>query len=405
MRSVLRRPENVKIRDVKTYVLDAALAEPFAYSQAWYERRGACLVEIVGEDGNSGWGEAFGPARLTAPIVDYYKPLLIGEDALATERHWQNLYNRLRDHGQKGLAIEALSAVDIALWDLKGRHLGVSVHRLLGGPLRNRVEAYATGFYRKRHGDPLDYLVAEANERVAAGFTAIKLKLGYGLDADVRDGAPRGRSSDIYHGRRQPRLRRAGCDPARQAHRTTRHILVRGAGAARGPRRLPRGQGGTRHPDRRRRGVIHPLGLPRADHRAACRHIAARHRGSRWHLRDQEDRRHGQRVRRQGQPACLGHRRRARRVAAIDRRLAAQPAGPPPDRTAARIRPVRASDPHGGDRRADRTESRLGRDPGPARARHRDRSCGADEVHRCVTRRLPSGNRHPTYRLRPSETR
>ena len=79
----------MKIRDIRTYVLDAALAEPFAYSQAWYERRGACLVEIVGEDGNSGWGEAFGPARLTAPIVDYYKPLLIGEDALATERHWQ----------------------------------------------------------------------------------------------------------------------------------------------------------------------------------------------------------------------------------------------------------------------------------------------------------------------------
>jgi D-galactarolactone cycloisomerase len=176
----------VRIRDVRTYVLEAALAEPFAYSQAWYERRGACLVEIVGEDGNSGWGEAFGPARLTAPIVEYYKPLLISEDALATERHWQNLYNRLRDHGQKGLAIEALSAIDIALWDLKGRHLGVSVRRLVGGPLRDRVEAYATGFYRKRHGDPLEYLVAEAHERVAAGFRAIKLKLGFGLDDDAR---------------------------------------------------------------------------------------------------------------------------------------------------------------------------------------------------------------------------
>jgi D-galactarolactone cycloisomerase len=175
----------MKIRDIKVYVLDAALAEPFAYSQAWYERRGACLVEIVGEDGNSGWGEAFGPARLTAPIVEYYKPLLIGEDALATERHWQSLYNRLRDHGQKGLAIEALSAVDIALWDLKGRHLGVSVHRLLGGPLRRCVEAYATGFYRKRQGNPLDYLVEEAHQCVAAGFTAIKLKLGFGLDDDV----------------------------------------------------------------------------------------------------------------------------------------------------------------------------------------------------------------------------
>lgn len=176
----------MKIRDVKVYVLEAALAEPFAYSQAWYEQRGACLVEIVGEDGNSGWGEAFGPARLTAPIVEYYRPLLLGADALATEAIWEALYNRLRDHGQKGLAIEALSAVDIALWDLKGRHLGQPVHRLLGGPLRTRVEAYATGFYRKRGGDPLAYLIEEAHRRVAEGFGAIKLKLGFGLDEDAR---------------------------------------------------------------------------------------------------------------------------------------------------------------------------------------------------------------------------
>jgi len=176
----------MKIHDVNVYVLEAALAEPFAYSQAWYERRGACLVEIVGEDGTSGWGEAFGPARLTAPVVEFYKPLLLGADALATEAIRQTLYNRLRDHGQKGLAIEALSAVDIALWDLKGRHLGLPVHRLLGGPLRSRVEAYATGFYRKRGGDTYSYLVEEAHRRVAEGFGAIKLKLGFGLDDDVR---------------------------------------------------------------------------------------------------------------------------------------------------------------------------------------------------------------------------
>ena len=107
----------MKIRDVKTYRLDSVLAEPFAYSQAWYEHRGALLVEIVGDDGFSGWGEAFGPPLLIAPIVEFYKPLLVGTDALATELHWQTLYNRLRDHGQKGLAIAALSAVDIALWD------------------------------------------------------------------------------------------------------------------------------------------------------------------------------------------------------------------------------------------------------------------------------------------------
>jgi L-alanine-DL-glutamate epimerase-like enolase superfamily enzyme len=103
----------MNIRDVKTYRLDAALAEPFAYSQAWYEHRGALLVEIISDDGLSGWGEAFGPPLLTAPIVEFYKTLLVNTDPLATELHWQNLYNRLRDHGQKGLAIEALSAIDV----------------------------------------------------------------------------------------------------------------------------------------------------------------------------------------------------------------------------------------------------------------------------------------------------
>jgi D-galactarolactone cycloisomerase len=176
----------LRIVDVRTYVLDAPLSEPFAYSQAWYERRGAMLVEIVGEDGNSGWGEAFGPPRLTAPIVRHYRPLLIGADAMATEAIWQALYNMLRDHGQKGLPIEALSAVDIALWDLKGRHLGLPVHRLMGGPLRSRVQAYATGFYRKRNGNPMEYLIAEARQRVSDGFTGLKLKLGFGLEQDVR---------------------------------------------------------------------------------------------------------------------------------------------------------------------------------------------------------------------------
>ena len=176
----------MKIRDVKTYRLDSVLAEPFAYSQAWYEHRGALLVEIVGDDGFSGWGEAFGPPLLTAPIVEFYKPLLVGADALATELHWQTLYNRLRDHGQKGLAIEALSAVDIALWDLKGRYLGLPVHRLMGGPLRSRIQAYATGFYRKRDGDPVSYLIEEAQQRAEMGFKAIKLKLGFGIDEDVK---------------------------------------------------------------------------------------------------------------------------------------------------------------------------------------------------------------------------
>lgn len=173
------------IRAVRPHVLMADLAEPFAYSQAWYRRRGAMLVEITTADGVVGWGEAFGPPELTAPVVAWLTPLLLGEDALARERIWQALYNRLRDHGQRGLVIEAISAIDIALWDIAGRIAGLPVHTLLGGPLRTVVTAYATGFYRRERDDHLAYLAEEAATRIAEGFGTLKLKTGWGLAEDV----------------------------------------------------------------------------------------------------------------------------------------------------------------------------------------------------------------------------
>jgi D-galactarolactone cycloisomerase len=173
------------IREVKTHVLEARLKAPFAYSQAWYATRGAMLVEITTEDGVTGWGEAFGPAKLTAPIVDWYAQFLIGRDAMATEAIWQELYNRLRDHGQKGLPIEALSAVDIALWDIRGKVLNQPVHVLMGGPLRTEVQAYATGLYRREDADHERYLREEAAGYAADGFRAMKLKIGFGVEHDI----------------------------------------------------------------------------------------------------------------------------------------------------------------------------------------------------------------------------
>jgi D-galactarolactone cycloisomerase len=173
------------VRSIAPHILIADLAEPFAYSQAWYRRRGAMIVEITTEDGITGWGEAFGPPELTAPIVAWLAPLVIGQDAMAREAIWQALYNRLRDHGQRGLVVEAISAIDIALWDIAGQALNLPVHRLLGGPLRAAVEAYATGFYRRERDDHLGYLVEEAEQRRAEGFRILKLKTGWGLREDI----------------------------------------------------------------------------------------------------------------------------------------------------------------------------------------------------------------------------
>ncbi len=174
-----------KIAAVHAHVLSAPLSEPFHWSFNSADSRASCLVEIVADDGTVGWGECFGPAHLNAPIVAAYAAFLIGEDPLATERHWQTLYNRFRDQGQKGLAITALSGVDIALWDLKGQLHAAPVHVLMGGPLRRQVQAYATGTYRKQGGDPLDYIVAEVRGYQREGFPAAKLKIGFGLRDDL----------------------------------------------------------------------------------------------------------------------------------------------------------------------------------------------------------------------------
>lgn len=176
----------MKITEVRTHVLEATLSQPFAYSRAWYDRRTAMIVEIETDDGLTGWGESYGPARITAAAVEAMAPWLIGEDPLCTEHLWQELYASLRDHGQKGVIVQALSGIDIALWDIKGKHFGVPVSRLMGGPLREGVRAYATGLYRRRSGDPLRYLAEEAAGYAAEGFGAVKLKVGFGVEEDAR---------------------------------------------------------------------------------------------------------------------------------------------------------------------------------------------------------------------------
>jgi D-galactarolactone cycloisomerase len=175
----------MRIADVRTHVLEAPLSEPFHWSFNGTRVRTACLVEIVADDGTTGWGECFGPAPLNAAIVQAYAGRLVGADPLNTEGVWQDLYGAYRDQGQKGLAISALSGVDIALWDLKGRHFGVPIHRLMGGPLRTEVRAYATGTYRVEHGDPFEYIVDEVVRYVEQGFHAVKLKIGFDVDADA----------------------------------------------------------------------------------------------------------------------------------------------------------------------------------------------------------------------------
>jgi D-galactarolactone cycloisomerase len=176
----------MKITSVRTHVLEAKLSQPFAYSRAWYDTRMAMIVEIETDDGVVGWGESYGPAWMTAAVVRTVAPWFVGQDPLRSDLLWQETYARLRDHGQKGLVIQAMSGLDIALWDIKGKHFGVPAYRLMGGGQRDTVQAYATGLYRRKSGNPVDYLAEEAAGYVAEGFKAVKLKVGFGIEEDVR---------------------------------------------------------------------------------------------------------------------------------------------------------------------------------------------------------------------------
>lgn len=179
----------MKITNISTYVVSQKLGEgeSFAYSQSWYNARTIMLLKMETDEGIVGWGEAFGFAVVNKSIIDnIYKPIVLGRDPFDNEVIWDELYNKVRDHGQKGMCIEALSAIDIALWDIKGKATGLPVYKLLGGAPRSRIMPYATGLYRRKAEDITRELVKEAVSYVEQGFKAIKLKIGFGIEDDVK---------------------------------------------------------------------------------------------------------------------------------------------------------------------------------------------------------------------------
>lgn len=181
----------MKITGVQTFVLEGVLGkDSFGWSQSVAERRQTTICVVSTDEGVRGVGEAFfiGPAKVAASIIDNsFAPLIEGRDPFDSSVIWDFLYNHTRDQGRKGVIISALSAVDTALWDIKGKALGKPVHKLLGGAYRDKAKVYATGLYEPQNvPDIAEALVNEALGYKADGFSAMKLKVGYGIETDVR---------------------------------------------------------------------------------------------------------------------------------------------------------------------------------------------------------------------------
>jgi D-galactarolactone cycloisomerase len=178
-----------RITSIKTHLLQHDLAEPFGFSQWFYAKRQALLVEISDESGPAGWGECYGPAAVTqCAIQEVYAPLLIGWNPLCNEAAWQHCWRATLDFARKGIMMGAMSGLDMALLDLKGKLLEVSVSELMGGRVRDTVACYATGMYFKEmpEDDLLEVIIEEARGYVESGYRALKIKVGKNLDFDIR---------------------------------------------------------------------------------------------------------------------------------------------------------------------------------------------------------------------------
>ncbi len=170
----------MRIRKVRTIPLEYPLPRPVFDANYIMATKPALLVEVETNEGLIGLGEAAhfgGPLRSTQAVIEgELREHLLGEDPGEIERLWERMHQRAYKHARGGLLIAAMSGIDIALWDLRGKMAGMPLWRLLGGH-RRRVQAYATGgFYAEGKGIP--ELRDEMTAYCQHGFRAVKMKVG-----------------------------------------------------------------------------------------------------------------------------------------------------------------------------------------------------------------------------------
>ena len=184
----------MKITRLDTYFLAIPLPQPVRTSTSTISQVSEVIVKLTTDAGLVGIGEGHGPflfrqgpegMRVVNEIVQQITPLVVGEDPFNVERIWQDLfaltYTSVRGipamARQQRQLVTAMSAIDIALWDLMGKAIERPVYALLGGALRQRVPAYATGFYYRDNERP-DDLRREAALYLEKGYRTLKVKVG-----------------------------------------------------------------------------------------------------------------------------------------------------------------------------------------------------------------------------------
>ena len=183
----------IKIKKIETYHLgrsrwaelwerekDLPLTTPLdhypEYKQSlstWYSSPAFCLVVLVTDNGQEGLGWTEDGCKAVKSIIDHHLArFVVGRSPFETEKLWDVMFRASIPYGRKGAAIEAISAIDIALWDLMGKATRRPVYELLGGPCRDKVALYASAL----HPVGEEKVIAESRAYLKEGFTAMKAR-------------------------------------------------------------------------------------------------------------------------------------------------------------------------------------------------------------------------------------
>ena len=178
----------MKIIDVETIVLRQPVVYPIGDGS-----QDCLIVKVHTDEGITGIGEVHTSPTVARAVIDAplshisssgLKEIILGEDPFDTEALWQKMYNKTSVFGRRGIAVQAMSGIDIALWDIKGKALGQPIYRLLGGSNRKPVKAYASTLMP----DDPHKAAQEALRFAKDGFQAVKLGWG-GFTDNIRQNA------------------------------------------------------------------------------------------------------------------------------------------------------------------------------------------------------------------------
>jgi D-galactarolactone cycloisomerase len=168
----------MKITSVETYPVQAPVARSFKTGTGGvYTKRTSFLVRVLTDEGMDGWGETDGPpAMLATGIHEVLEPLIVGKDPFHSSTQWAQMWHVARRMGTS--LVRAIGAIDIALWDLRGKAVGQSVSALMGAKPGGGFPAVATGIFYPTEGRSAEPRVEEALRLAADGYRAVKIKVG-----------------------------------------------------------------------------------------------------------------------------------------------------------------------------------------------------------------------------------